>query len=260
MSRWGEQTTNPLQRRDSQQSDARLRSVNQRVLRSDDSFFEYNDGTLIPVGGRSIVTALVAQSTDYALLDNDGDYIEADPTSADVTITLPTAADNEGRTITVRHVGSANSVILDGEGSEQVHGAATFELPDNGSVVVLRCDGTSWVWVSGHILGSNSNGEYVVFSSGLQVCWHEGLATYVLATVIANAWTFPRAFGTIAGLRAFCVASQTTTLPPTARVGLPYHRNGSLTVTGTELGFLSDSVYSSGQEGTVDMFAVGYAS
>ena len=171
MTRWGEQTTNPLQRRDSQQSDARLRSVNQRVLRSDDSFFEYNDGTLIPVGGRSIVTALVAQSTDYTLLDNDGDYIEADPTSADVTITLPTAADNEGRTVTVRHVGSANSVILDGEGSEQVHGAATFELPDNGSVVVLRCDGTSWVWVSGHILGSNSNGEYVVFSSGLQVCW-----------------------------------------------------------------------------------------
>ena len=62
MTRWGEQTTNPLQRRDTQQSDARPRSVNQRVLRSDDSLFEYDDEALIPVGERILRTAIALNS------------------------------------------------------------------------------------------------------------------------------------------------------------------------------------------------------
>ena len=57
-------TTNPLQRRDAQQSDARPRSVNQRVLRSDDSLFEYDDEAIIPVGGRVLRATMALSSRD----------------------------------------------------------------------------------------------------------------------------------------------------------------------------------------------------
>lgn len=172
---WDSGTSDNVSRRSTAQSDVAPRTVNRRVLRSDDALFTYSDKALLPVADRGflghLLSTLVSQSADYTLLDSDGDYMEVDPGAADKTITLPTVADNDGRTIMVRHIGTgAGGGILDGEGDEEVNGAATFTLPDGGSVVVLRCNGTSWTWIGGHIVGSNANGTYVVFSSGLQVC------------------------------------------------------------------------------------------
>jgi microcystin-dependent protein len=53
---WGQELrTGRESLRQSQQSDMRPRSVNERVLRSDDSLFEYDDDDLTPVGGRGII-------------------------------------------------------------------------------------------------------------------------------------------------------------------------------------------------------------
>lgn len=210
---WDSGTSDNVSRRSTAQSDVAPRTVNRRVLRSDDALFTYSDKALLPVADRGflghLLSTLVSQSADYTLLDSDGDYTEVDPGAADKTITLPTAADNDGRTITVRHIGTgAGGVILDGEGDEEVNGAPTFTLPDGGSVVVLRCNGTSWTWIGGHIVGSNSNGKYVLFSSGLQVCWCDEFAVNLSSTANQNigtygwsyyyntaAVTFPKEFG-----------------------------------------------------------------
>jgi hypothetical protein len=60
-----------------------------------------------------------------------------------VTINLPAAASNTGRVIKVKRVG-ANNVVLDGNSSETIDGAATLTLDADYESVTLFCDGTGW--------------------------------------------------------------------------------------------------------------------
>jgi hypothetical protein len=70
------------------------------------------------------------------LADNDG--------SVDLTLTLPLAAESEGRIITVKAVDAGNSVIVDGNGSETVDGAANSDLTTDHNHVTVVCDGAAW--------------------------------------------------------------------------------------------------------------------
>jgi len=89
-------------------------------------------------------------SADYTILDSDGyDAILVTTSTSDITITLPTAADNTGRVITIHKIDTGTGkVIVDGEGSEQVgYGSSlSFVLYDAADYVTLYCDGTKW-WV-----------------------------------------------------------------------------------------------------------------
>lgn len=88
-----------------------------------------------------------AKSADYTVLDGDGfDAIDVTTSTSTITITLPTAADNTGRVITVRKVDSASGkVTVDGEGSETVSGDPSVDLALKWDAVTLMCDGTGWV-------------------------------------------------------------------------------------------------------------------
>ena len=89
-------------------------------------------------------------SADYTILDNDGYSIVNVTTGAsDRTMTLPTAADNAGRYITIAKADSgAGFVIVDGEGAETINGAATNTLHVQYAFLTLLCNGTTWIVVA----------------------------------------------------------------------------------------------------------------
>jgi hypothetical protein len=97
--------------------------------------------TLGPVLQRTLT-----KTASYTVLDSDPDVIFVGDLSAHATITLPTAADNTGRTITVIVSGDPGSynVVVDGEGTETINGATTKTNSDQYSVLEVTCNGTAW--------------------------------------------------------------------------------------------------------------------
>lgn len=87
-----------------------------------------------------------AKSADYTVLDTDGIYTILMTTGAsNRTVTLPTAADNNGRILVVKKVDSgAGYCIIDGEGSETVDGSTTITLTDINEFATVQCNGTAW--------------------------------------------------------------------------------------------------------------------
>jgi hypothetical protein len=110
----------------------------------------------ITVDSGSIVTAdqykrrTVTTATNYTILDGGADvYLVGNGTGVNTqTILFPTAADNVGRVITIIVATDplANTVILDGENSETIDGAATKTTTDAvGSMYHLVCNSVGWI-------------------------------------------------------------------------------------------------------------------
>lgn len=102
----------------------------------------------------------VAKSADYTVLDNDGHSIIYMTTgsSTDKTVTLPTAADNAGRVITVKKVDSGtNALILvdDAGDSALIDGAASQSLYTAFEFLSVQSDGSTW-----HIIGGERKNRY----------------------------------------------------------------------------------------------------
>lgn len=87
-----------------------------------------------------------AKSADYAVLDTDGITNVLMTTGAsDLTVTLPTAADNSGRVLAVTKVDSgAGKVTIDGESSETIDGDTTKVIYAQYDSLLLQCNGTGW--------------------------------------------------------------------------------------------------------------------
>lgn len=77
---WDSATADNVSRRSASQSDVAPRSVNRRVLRSDDSLFTYDDSVITPVGGRALLNNAAVANTvritgEYLFTeDNELDY------------------------------------------------------------------------------------------------------------------------------------------------------------------------------------------
>ncbi len=73
-----------------------------------------------------------------------GYHVDVDASGGPVTVNLPTAASKPGALIEVRKTdNSANTVTVDGYGSETINGATTFVLYSQYDSVSLRSDGTN---------------------------------------------------------------------------------------------------------------------
>lgn len=84
---------------------------------------------------------------NYTVLDDDKfEYIFVDTVGAGRTIFLPTAADNDGRDLTVYKINDtyAQLVTLDGEGSETISGALTRSFDGQYGYMKLHCNGVAW--------------------------------------------------------------------------------------------------------------------
>lgn len=95
--------------------------------------------------------SILSKTASYTITDTDPDIVVVGVISAHATITLPTAADNTGRIITVIIDGEPGSydVVVDGEGAEKINGAATKTNSVIYSYLRLLCNGTGW-----NIIGS----------------------------------------------------------------------------------------------------------
>lgn len=77
---------------------------------------------------------------------NIGTVYLCDTTAGDITATLPAAASNTGKVITIKKTdATANGkVVIDANASELIDGALTFVLYRLYDQVTLQCDGTGW--------------------------------------------------------------------------------------------------------------------
>ena len=90
--------------------------------------------------------SVLSKTANYTITDTDPDIVVVGVISAHATITLPTAADNTGRIITVIIDGEpgAYNVVVDGEGAETINGAATKTNSVIYSYLRLLCNGVGW--------------------------------------------------------------------------------------------------------------------
>lgn len=70
--------------------------------------------------------------------------ILADASGGAITLTLPAVAKAAEAYMTVKKVNAANTVTIDGYGSETIDGAANKALTTQWSSYTLYCDGTGW--------------------------------------------------------------------------------------------------------------------
>jgi hypothetical protein len=84
-------------------------------------------------------------AVDAVLADADADVWHGDATAAPITLTLPLAADADGRTITVKKVDAGvNAVNVSPSAPETFDGVAPWILANQFESVTLRSDGADW--------------------------------------------------------------------------------------------------------------------
>ena len=91
--------------------------------------------------------SILSKTASYTITDTDPDIVVVGAIGAHSTFTLPTAADNIGRIITVIIDGApgAYNVVVDGEGAEKINGAATkTNYSAIYSYLRLLCNGVGW--------------------------------------------------------------------------------------------------------------------
>jgi hypothetical protein len=91
------------------------------------------------------ILALTTKSANYTLTASD----EIITVTAGATIMLPSAVGAIGRTYTIKRTGSSD-VIIDGDGSQTIDGAATYALSAQYKYVKVVSDGANWI-----IVGNN---------------------------------------------------------------------------------------------------------
>lgn len=91
-------------------------------------------------------------SADTTVTDGDGFetfYFSTGGTNR--TLTLPTAADNDGRTLRIKKIDSGTGkVIIDGEGTETIEGALTYSLYGQYESAIVQCNGANWFLLETH--------------------------------------------------------------------------------------------------------------
>lgn len=94
-----------------------------------------------------------AESSNYTVTDSDNArYIFVTTGASNITITLPTAADNTNRALTVKKVDSGSgTVIVDGEGAETIEGASTYVIRYENEFIDTVCTGSAWQIVNRYI-------------------------------------------------------------------------------------------------------------
>ena len=106
-----------------------------------DGFEIYESNITIIDGKRQWVH--VDKDDDYTAMDRE--FVLCDCTSKVVTITLPPVADSTDVRIQVLKTDvSASGVVVDGDGSETINGATTYNLGSQYDFVSVWCDGVEW--------------------------------------------------------------------------------------------------------------------
>lgn len=92
----------------------------------------------------------VTKTATATLATSGEDYVIADATSANITLSLNTASGFNGLTHTIVKINSnANTVTLDPSGSETIDGGSTLVLYGQNNAIKIASDGSNWRTLSG---------------------------------------------------------------------------------------------------------------
>lgn len=121
----------------------------------------------------AIASSVTKSNTDYVITDTDGYRVILVSTGDTTrTITLPTAADNSQRIITIKKVDSGTgAVTIDGENSETIDGQLTKSLNVQYDFYELQCDGTNWNIISTSSASSGSGAGSVNYIQTSSKSW-----------------------------------------------------------------------------------------
>lgn len=87
----------------------------------------------------------VVKTDDYTILDSDTEVMYIlKGAGADKTFTLPTLADNQGKTFSVRNDDTTYMLTADGEGAETIDGMLTIQLPKPGNYIKVFAASDEW--------------------------------------------------------------------------------------------------------------------
>ena len=99
----------------------------------------------------SFATAIAAKSSDYTLTGADHTIL-VDCSSANVTLTLPTAVGCAGRMYIIKRVdASANAANINSNGSEEIEGSTSSASVASRGSIVLQSDNSGWWKVAEYI-------------------------------------------------------------------------------------------------------------
>ena len=113
-------------------------------------------GAITPTLHRAVANNIVDgvwQRVSTAIDNTDSPYtvsvavtqiLITDSSSGSVTVNLPAVASSSGKLLTVKHIGSSNNTVLDGNASETIDGATTLTLTTQYAVATVFCDGSTW--------------------------------------------------------------------------------------------------------------------
>jgi hypothetical protein len=117
-------------------------SSGHRYQVSDDSNrIYYSNGTVWRVEGETIT--LSTKTANYTLLVSDY-YIRGDSTSANITLTLPTAVGSTGKQFIIKKINAANTVTIATTASQTIDGATSIIISAQYASATLVSNGTGW--------------------------------------------------------------------------------------------------------------------
>lgn len=96
-----------------------------------------------------------AKTTTYSATGND-DVISVDASGGSWTLSLPAAASNTGKILTIVRTDQtlANAVTIDGNASETINGSTTRKLATQYESYTIQCDGSNWIILQHYIPGA----------------------------------------------------------------------------------------------------------
>ncbi|MCK5610041.1 hypothetical protein KAR91_49665 [Candidatus Pacearchaeota archaeon] len=102
-------------------------------------------GTLTTAGGLTFSGISSISGTLTMADDEPVWFYDCDATGGDVTVTLPTLADNQGKLIELRRNSATNDCIFDGEGGENINGQLTKSTGIQYDVIGLLAGPSEWM-------------------------------------------------------------------------------------------------------------------
>lgn len=113
-------------------------ALKEYMLRNND-FLQF----MIQLPVNTVTTTYTVTAGDYTVL--------GDTTGGGFTITLPPASPNKGRIFIIKKTVAANTLTIDGDGSETIDGLATQALTTQYDSITVHSDGSNW-----HILNNKA--------------------------------------------------------------------------------------------------------
>ena len=180
-------------------------------------------------------------SADYTVTDTDGYRTIAFVTGAsNRTCTLPTAADNTDRILTLKKQDSgAGSLIVDGEGAETLldyEGSATsITLAGQGDALTVQCNGTAWQVLSRSSMATSNAPGFRFLPQYIHDKAVTGITDNTFTTITDCEITLP-ASGTYILFYGATLRVESTVIPTYAEGSVKIQPSGSSDIQSVQVG------------------------